>query len=127
MPSTSIVPPVGRIEPESTPNSSSWPWPSSATTPSDLAGAEVEGDVVELGADAEVAHARAAAARSAAAASRRRRGAAALGLVDPGAEHQLDDPLLGAGRHVDDADGLAVAEHRGAVAERGNLEEAGAR
>ena len=31
------------------------------------------------------------------------------------------------GRHVDDADGLAVAQHGGAVAERRDLEEAGAR
>ena len=58
---------------------------------------------------------------------RRRRGAAADGAARCSircAEHQLDDPLLGAGRHVDDADGLAVAQHGGAVAERGDLEEA---
>ncbi len=46
----------------------------------------------------------------------------ALGLGDVCAEHQLDDLLLGARRHVDDADRMPVAEHRGAVAERRNLE-----
>ena len=55
---------------------------------------------------------------------RRCRGGARARLLDAGAEHQLDDPLLGAGGDVDDADGLAVAEHRGAVAERRDLEQA---
>ena len=41
-----------------------------------------------------------------------------------GAEHQLDDLLLDAGRDVDDADGLAVAQHGGAIAKRRDLDEA---
>ena len=40
------------------------------------------------------------------------------------AEHQLDDPVLGALRHVDDADGLALAQDRGAVAHRRDLDHA---
>ena len=41
-----------------------------------------------------------------------------------GAEHQLDDLFLDAGHDVDDADGLAVAQHGGAVAQRRDLDEA---
>ena len=51
--------PIGRIEPASAANSSSWPWPFERDDAGDLAIAEVEGDVVELGADAEVADAEA--------------------------------------------------------------------
>ena len=47
---------------------------------------------------------------------------AALGPDHLLAEHQFDDLILGAGRHVDDADGLAVAQHRRPVAQRGDLE-----
>ena len=47
-----------------------------------------------------------------------------MGLDDPGAEHQLDDLFLDAGHDVDDADGLAVAQHGGAVAQRRYLDEA---
>ena len=58
------------------------------------------------------------------AAPQRRCGApASRCLLDGRAEHQLDDPLLGARRHVDDAHGLAVAQHGGAVAERGDFEQ----
>ena len=42
-PSTSSSPPSGRRDPASTSNSSSWPCPSRATTPEDLAGTEFEG------------------------------------------------------------------------------------
>ena len=51
-------------------------------------------------------------------------------LVDRGlvlgrrAEHELDDALLRARAHVHDADGLAVAQDRGPVAERADLQEA---
>ena len=38
------------------------------------------------------------------------------------AEHQLDDPLLRARRDVDDADGLALAQHGRAVADGGDLD-----
>ena len=90
----------------------------------DLAVAEVERDVVELGADAQVAdaEARRACRRPAGVAAAGERAARACSIR--GAEHQLDDLLLGAGRHVDDADGLAVAQHGGAVAQRGDLDEA---
>ena len=44
-------------------------------------------------------------------------------MIGPCSQHQFDDPVLGAGRNVDDADGLAVAQHGCAVAERGNLDE----
>ena len=107
--------------PESTANSSSWPWPSRATTPSTSPSCEVEGDVLR----AWCRRARLRTLRRGGAgggrrprrAARRRRGA-----LDAGAEHQLDDPLLDARGDVDDADGLAVAQHGGAIAERGDLE-----
>ena len=47
-PSTSSSPPLGRAAPARMSNSSSWPWPSSAATPEDLARIEVERDVLEL-------------------------------------------------------------------------------
>ena len=89
----------------------------------DLAVAELEGDVLDLAADAEAADRE---ARRPFRARRRRRVAAGdgAGALDAGAEHKLDDAVLGAGGDVDDADGLAVAEDGGAVAERGDLEEA---
>ena len=40
------------------------------------------------------------------------------------AEHELDDPVFGALGHVDDADGLALAQDRGPVADRGDLDHA---
>jgi hypothetical protein len=40
-----------------------------------------------------------------------------LGGPDLGADHQLDDLLLGGGGEVDDAGDLAVAQHRGTVAD----------
>ncbi len=40
------------------------------------------------------------------------------------AEHQLHDPLLGPRRDVDDADRLAFAQHRRAIADRGDLDHA---
>ena len=40
------------------------------------------------------------------------------------AEHELDDPLLGALGHVDDADRLALAQDRRPVADRGDLDQA---
>ena len=91
--------------------------------PEDLARVEVEGGVVQatsvaerLGADARLP----------------------LGLVGRGrdrrhllaerdgafAEHQVDDLVLRAGGHVDDADGLAVAQDRGAIADRRDLDQA---
>ena len=39
------------------------------------------------------------------------------------AEHQLDDPLLGADGHVNDADGLAFPEHGRPVADGGDLDQ----
>ena len=50
-------------------------------------------------------------------------GAAGCSVDDRAPEHQLDDPLLGARGDVDDADGLAVAQHRGAVAQGGDLDQ----
>ena len=44
-------------------------------------------------------------------------------LLDDLAEHQLDDPLLGALGHVDDADRLALAQHRRPVADGGDLDQ----
>ena len=124
LPSTSIVPPEGRLDPESTPNSSSCPWPFERDDAEHLAVMEIERDVVELGPDAEVADADARRAFDRCARSL----AIALRdgmqiLLDRRAEHQLHDPLLGARSHVDDADGLAVAQHRGAIAKRGNLQQ----
>ena len=86
----------------------------------DLAVAEVEGDVVELGADREVPRRKARRAVGLDGAGAAGGGA---GTVDAGAEHQLDDALLDAGGDVEDADGLAVAQHGGAVAEHRDLEE----
>ena len=90
----------------------------------DLAIAEVERDVVELGADAQVADAEARRTVGVQARLRWCGATAARGLFDRCAEHQLDDRLLGARRHVDDADGLAVAQHGGAVAQRRDFHEA---
>ena len=44
--------------------------------------------------------------------------------VDDLAEHQLHDPLLGARGHIDDADGLTLAQHGRAVAHGGDLDHA---
>ena len=90
----------------------------------DLAVAEVERDIVELGADAQVADAEARRAGGRRGGLRSRVRCAARAFSIAGAEHQLDDLLLGAGRDVDDADGLAVAQHGGAVAQRRDLDEA---
>ena len=43
-------------------------------------------------------------------------------LVDDPAEHQLDDPVLRALGHVDDADRLALAQHGRPVADGGDLD-----
>ena len=43
-------------------------------------------------------------------------------VLDDVAEHELDDPLLGALGHVDDADGLALAQDGRAVADGGDLD-----
>ena len=110
--------------PESAANSSSWPWPSSATTPATSPLREVEGDVLQLGADLQVAHGEARSCLRRAACLSGRAACATRALFDLGAEHQFDDPLLDAGADVDDADRLAVAQHGGAVAERGDLDEA---
>ena len=77
----------------------------------DLAVLQVEGDVLQLGADLEVADRDARAARG------RRRSFVRLALrhallLDLGAEHQLDDALLDAGDDIDHADRLAVAQTR---------------
>src|SRR5439155_10199563 len=88
-----------------------------------LAIGKIERDVVELGAELKIAH--------------REPGVAVVGgwrlichprggdagLLDAGAEHHLDDPFLDAWFNVDDADGGAVAQHGGAVAEGGDLDE----
>ena len=103
-----------------------------------LAGAQLERDVRELGVRGEVAErqTRHARRRVHGATSRRRRSRQerrarlADAVVDRGlvlgrrAEHELDDALLRARAHVHDADGLAVAQDRGAVAERADLQEA---
>ncbi len=123
-PSTSTVPPAGRTEPESAANSSSWPWPSSATTPTTSPLRRSNETSCELGADPELADGKPRRAGRSARRLGRRLGWRRRALLDPGAEHQLDDALLDAGRDVDDADGLAVAQHGGAVAERRDLEEA---
>ena len=68
----------------------------------------------------EAPHRDARLGRGGLAGARRRRRAS----FERGAEHQLDDPLLDAGLDVQDADRLAVAQHRGAVADRGDLGEA---
>ena len=44
-------------------------------------------------------------------------------VLDDLSEHQLDDPLLGALGHVDDADCLALAQHRGAIAHGADLDQ----
>ena len=116
--------PAGRSAPERAAKSSSWPWPSSATTPTTSPSRSSKETSSSL-----VPTPRSRAARRGGAGGRRRvvRGGRGAGALDAGAEHQLDDPLLGAGGDVDDADGLAVAEHGGAVAEGGDLERSGAR
>ena len=118
-----MVPPDGRIEPESAPNSSSWPCPSSATTPATSPSLRSNETSLSLVPTRRLRTPRRGGPCAAGPASL----AAANGgarLLDACAEHQLDDLFLGAGRHVDDADGLAVAQHGGAVAERRNLDEA---
>ena len=86
----------------------------------DLAVAELEGDVLELAPDPEGAEreARRAGGRGCG------RVVAGAGALDAGAEHELDDLLLDARGDRHHPDGLAVAEHGGAVAERGDLQQA---
>ena len=94
----------------------------------DLAREEVERDVRELRPGAQ-ARGRMRGARRAAAA---RRSAPVLGrpgrhALDDVAEHQRDDPLLGALVDVDDADRLAFAQDGRPVAHGGDLDHAGGR
>ena len=110
--------------PARTSNSSSWPWPSSATTPSTSPGT---GRTRRPGASCPALRPRAASrggrVRGARAACGARARATAGISLDGLAEHQLDDPLLGARGDVDDADRLAVAQHGGAVADGGDLDQ----
>ena len=96
-PSTSSSPSAGRSEPARMSNSSSWPWPSSATTPEDLARVQVERDVDELRRRARRLVARMRGVpRSAAAAGEPLSGGRAVTSRLDVAQHQRDDPLLGA-------------------------------
>ena len=72
----SSSPPAGRSEPARTSNSSSWPWPSSATTPRTSPGTEVERDVARAWCRAR-RFARADARRAAVGGRRRRAGVGA--------------------------------------------------
>ena len=91
----------------------------------DLAIPEIEGDVAELGADAQIADAEARRtvrrARRVSAGACGRRHAPSRSLAPSISSTML---LLDARRDVDDADGLAVAQHGGAVAQRRDLDEA---
>ena len=115
----------GRSAPARMSNSSSWPWPSSATTPRTSPAIQVERDVVELGPECRfcarmrgtrVAAPRASAARSPVVRSRH--------ALDDVAEHERDDPLLRALGDVDDADRLAFAQDGRPVADGGDLDQA---
>ncbi len=86
----------------------------------DLARSQVEGHVAQAPA---VAHARHRQARGDAVRRGGRGGTAASGL-QPRAQHQLDDLLLDAGTHRHVADGDAVAQDAGPVAQLGDLREA---
>ena len=123
LPSTSIVPPEGRLDPDSTPNSSSWPWPSSATTPSTSPARRSNETSSSFVPTRRLRTLKRAASSPRSRERSRRVARSACALLDRGAEHQLDDLLLRARRHVDDAHRLAVAQHGGAVAERGDLEQ----
>ena len=104
-------------------NSSSWPWPSSATTPRTSPGYSSNETSTSFGGEPQV---RGADARRAALGSRRRRaGAGTAGRPRPGcdvAQHQPDDPLLRAGFDVDDPDRLAFAQDGRAVAHGADLD-----
>ena len=107
-------------------NSSSWPWPSRATTPSTSPGYRSNETSRSFVPELQVPRGdprdgvrRATALRRTARAGARRAGQV-LGDV---AEHQRDDPVLGALGHVDDADGLALAQDRRPVADRGDLDQ----
>ena len=119
-PSTSMAPEVGRVEPERAAKSSSWPWPSRATTARTSPLPSSKETSCEIAADAEGAEREARGAGGGGAG----RFVGGAGALDAAAEHEIDDGFLGAGGDGDDADGLAVAEHGGAVAERGDLEQA---
>ena len=105
------------------------PLPLEAHQAEHLAGAQLEGDVRELRAEAQVAQleARRGGRRQRRAAGRAGRDALVDGRLGftGGAEHELDDALLGARAHLlHDPHRLAVAEDGGAVAEGADLEQA---
>ncbi len=87
----------------------------------DLARVQVERHVVELrpGAEATSGEAR---FRARVARTRGRPACNRRHLPDGLAEHELDDPLLGAVGDVHDTDRLALAQHGGPVADGGNLD-----
>ena len=110
-------------------NSSSWPWPSRATTPRTSPGTssnETSSSFVREPAGSCARDARRAALGRRAGAAGAGRAAAAHVLVDV-AEHQRDDPLLRARVDVDDADRLAFAQDRGAVAHGARSRSSGGR
>ena len=94
LPSTATSPLVGRSAPARMSNNSSWPWPSSATTPSDLARVELEGRVAAAACRRSGSRALDARRLLAPLAASRPR-AALRSSADDLAEHQLDDPVLG--------------------------------
>ena len=112
----------GGDRPPATSKSSSWPWPSSATTPSDLAGVEIEGDIVQLAGRREGSRTAQARRLSPRAAPPGAATAASASTLPPSIRSTMR--FLDARRDVDDADRLAVAQHGGAVAERRDLDEA---
>ncbi len=89
--------------------------------PEHLARIEVEGDILQLGARAQSAGGQARRHVDGAG-----RGCRPVGdgrhLLGDLAEHQLDDPLLGALGHVDDTDRLALAQDGRPVADGGDLD-----
>ncbi len=89
--------------------------------PEHLAGIQVERDVAQLRPGSQPACGQPRCRVGGPRGRRRPRGDRRHLLGDP-AEHQLDDLLLGARRHVDDADGLAFAQDGRAIAYGGDLD-----
>ena len=122
-PSTSSSPPLGRSEPGEDVEQLVLALALERDDAEHLARVEVERDVVELRAVARARGPPGGASRPGRRAPAAAAAAARAGTsLDDLAEHQLDDPLLGALGHVHDADRLALAQHGRPVADGGDLD-----
>ena len=104
-------------------NSSSWPWPSRAATPRTSPARSSNETSCSRPPTARSRTASRGVVASTAAAGARAGRHLRLGLGDPLAEHEGDDPLLGALVDVHDADRRAFAQDGGPVADGGDLDE----